>query len=349
MKQLYSDISEPVKDLASLVFNHFGKSPMSWTGIDKLTEYAHNEQFVDRVLDLYAYLSNSSTILLGINPSQYYKIIYKFQLAAKSLDVDRKLIVDCYLYLANYAIKVYNYNYADILDFIESHSFSDISTDLLAKKISLLSAALRSYSETLFCDEHTISGEIYSPIYIDDGFVIARRYRWLNASELRKELKEFPYQSVNMYIKYKGIDNPPHTDIVGNLLTSINISQYMYEFYIEVINLNNDIIVLDSIEKIDIVLNHFLRVVPILSRELKKMDIRHRLWSKILCEYFSLKPYTDVIGENWRPRSYPLEIKIIEDDRKPVVRVNNQINQSNDEKFIINKLFELNDPRVYWI
>lgn len=51
-KSLYKDISQPVEELATLVFHHFGKAPMGWTGIDKLTEYAHNEQFVKKVLAL---------------------------------------------------------------------------------------------------------------------------------------------------------------------------------------------------------------------------------------------------------------------------------------------------------
>ena len=203
MKQIYIDVSEPVGELSDLVFNHFGKTPMGWTGIDKLTEYAHNEQFVERVFELYNYLSSTTDVFMEINPSQYYKIIYKFQLASKSLEVDVDNLTECYFFMANYAIRVYNYCFERIERFVGEHSFVNIVNDRQAKKIALLSASLRSYSETLYCDEHTIAGEIYSPILMQDGIVIAREYRWLNALELREELLDCPYKAINIYIKYR--------------------------------------------------------------------------------------------------------------------------------------------------
>jgi len=68
-KLLYNSVDKPVEELATLVYHHFGKAPMGWTGIDKLTEYAHNEQFVERVLELYHYVSTHDEILRVHNHS----------------------------------------------------------------------------------------------------------------------------------------------------------------------------------------------------------------------------------------------------------------------------------------
>lgn len=68
LKKEYVDVSEPVQELALLVYNHFGKKPMGWTGIDKLTEYAHTEQFLERVFDLHNFLVESESIVDEINP-----------------------------------------------------------------------------------------------------------------------------------------------------------------------------------------------------------------------------------------------------------------------------------------
>lgn len=350
MKQLYNDITKPIAELSSLVYNHFGNAPMGWTGIDKLTEYAHNEQFIERVFDLYDYLSTSSELLTGINPSQYYKIIYKFQLASKSSEFDVEEITKCYFFLANYAVQVYNYCYDHIEHFINKRMFVfvEIVNDVQAKKVSLLSAALRSYSETLYCDEHTISGEIYSPIIIEDCFVIARKYRWLNATELRKELSGCPYRAINIYIKYKKIDKPPLTDIVGNLLTDINISKHMCGFYIEVFDIYNKVILVDSYEAIDKVIEYFQHIIPILTGNYKKMSVQDRLWNKILCEYYAMKPYTDLCGKKWGPTPYPLDICKLENKHRPIVSANINIENMDDEQAIKEKLFELNDPRVHW-
>lgn len=348
MKQLYVDVSEPIGELSELVYNHFGKTPMGWTGIDKLTEYAHNEQFVERVFGLYNYLSGTTDLLVGINPSQYYKIIYKFQLASKSLEFDVDKLTECYFYLSNYAVRVYNYYFEQIERFVRVHTFVNIENSRQANKIALLSAALRSYSETLYCDEHTIAGEIYSPIIVQDGIVIARKYRWLNATELREEIIDCPYKAINIYIKYKNIDKPLCTDIVGNLLTEVNILKYMREFYIEIINTDGENVTLSSCEDVDEVIQYFKYIIPLLSNNYKKMSLQDRLWIKILCEYYAMKPYTDACGKGWRPTSYPLDIKAFENGDRPIVNANLKIKNTYEEQEIKKILFELNDPRVHW-
>ncbi len=348
MKQLYVDVSEPIGELSELVFNHFGRTPMGWTGIDKLTEYAHNEQFVERVFGLYNYLSSTTDFLVGINPSQYYKIIYKFQLASKSLEYDVDKLTECYFYLSNYAVRVYNHYFEKIEQFVGEHAFVNIVNNKQAKKIALLSAALRSYSETLYCDEHTIAGEIYSPIIVQDGIVIARKYRWLNAKELREELIDCPYKAINIYIKYKNIDKPPCTDIVGNLLTEVNISKYMCGFYIEIGNIDDEVITITSCDAIDEVMQYFQYIIPLLSNNYKKMSLQDRLWIKILCEYYAMKPYTDVYRKDWKPTLYPLDIKAFENRNRPIVNANLKIENTCDEQKIKKMLFELNDPRVHW-
>jgi len=348
MKRLYSDISEPVKELSALVFNHFGNNPMGWTGIDKLTEYAHNEQFIKRVFDLYNYLISTKELLLGINSSQYYKIIYKFQLASKSSDYDMDEVIECYFYLANYAVQVYNHCYEQTERFVNTHTFIDISDEWQVKKITLLSAALRSYSEVLYCDEHTIAGEIYSPIIVEDGIVIARKYRWLNATELRKELVDCPYQAINIYIKYRNMDDSLCTDIVGNLLTDVNISKYMCGFNIELFDIDNKVVAVETCEAIDEVIRYFQYIIPLLSNNYKKMSLQDRLWMKILCEYYAMKPYTDVCGGEWRPVPYLLDISMLENRARPIVNANKEIESMCDEKNIKKKLFELNDPRIRW-
>ena len=100
-KQLYDSVATPSFELAMAAFHHFGKSPMGWTGVDKLTEYALDEQYVERIMDLYNYLRSSNTLLLGINPCQYHKFNFMFQFASKSLHCDMQKLLDCYLFLAN--------------------------------------------------------------------------------------------------------------------------------------------------------------------------------------------------------------------------------------------------------
>lgn len=347
MKKLYKDVSVPVKELATLVFHHFGKAPMGWTGIDKLTEYAHNEQFVERVFDLCEIAKNSKDLIMGINPSQYYKIIYKFQLASKGLDIPVEKIVDSYLYLANYGIQVYNRNFEQIKEFVKTASFIPIATAGQKKNVSFLSALLRSYSETLYCDEHTVAGEIYSPVPCDDGFLIVRKYAMLNAEDLRSELQGFPFEKIAVYIKYSGNGEDAQTDIVGNLLTSQNLSETMKSYYIEGTTKDGQVVAICEEEEIEALIAVLQTTISNLVSNYKKLPLIERLWKKIECEYYALKPFFQTVGRDWRPVRYDIDIEQITSETRLIVRLNNELATLQNEEEIQKKLFIINDPREH--
>ena len=347
MKKLYKDVSVPVKELATLVFHHFGKAPMGWTGIDKLTEYAHNEQFVERVFDLCEIAKNSNDLILGVNPSQYYKIIYKFQLASKGLDIPVEKIVDSYLYLANYGIQVYNRNLEQIQEFVKTASFTPIANEEEKKNVSFLSALLRSFSETLYCDEHTIAGEIYSPVPCEDGFLIVRKYAMMNAEDLRAELEGFPFEKIDVYIKYNGNGEDAQTDIVGNLLTHQNLSEKMKAFYIEGTTKDGQIVTICKTEELEALIAVLQTTISNLVSNYKKLPLIERLWKKIECEYYALKPFFQTVGRDWKPVRYDIDLDKITSETRLIVRLNNEIAVLHDEEEIQKKLFIINDPREH--
>ena len=346
-KSMYTSISTPVEELSTLVFNHFGKAPMGWTGIDKLTEYAHNEQFVDRILRMYKYLKKANGLFEGINPSQFYKIIYKFQLASKSLSLSPTIIQDCYFFLANYAIRLYNYNVDCIQHKLSRAKFVRIEDKAMGQKIAMFSALLRSYSETVYCDEHTIAGEIYSPIYLDESVCIARHYSMLDASLFRSELKGCPVKAVRIYTRYNSLTNVPTTDIVGNLLITDNILPYMDAYNIEIDDRTGETHII-SVTEAERIIDYFFKVIPELANNYKKKNISEKLWIKILCEYFALKPFCDAAGIDWSPTPYAIEIAEIANPMRPIVRVNEEIASLEDEATVLKKLIELNDPRIHY-
>ena len=347
-KTLYSSVDKPVEELATLVYHHFGKAPMGWTGIDKLTEYAHNDQFVERVLALYRYVSTHDELLQGINPSQFYKIFYKYQLASKSLPISVEKLTDCYHYLANYAVRTYNRNLNEIEKTIAEKEFLPVASFEIAQCVSLLSALLRSFSETLYCDEHTIAGEIYSPIEVGDSTYIARKYTLLNAKELRTELEDCPVSGINIYCEYRGLSQKPVTDIVGNLLITENILPRMKSYRIEAVDLKGVRHFVSGLNGSEELIKYFQAVIPRLIGSYKDMPLEDRLWKKIECEYYALKPYCDVVGVDWRPKKYKLDIEKISNPLRPIVKANDEIALLTDDEEIKHKLFILNDPRVHW-
>jgi len=347
MKSYYDSIEIPVNELVELVYKHFGKNPMSWTKIDKLTEYAHGEQFVSLVFSLFERLKDQGG-MLDVNPSQLYKIIYKFQLAAKELDYIPESIMQCYMYFANYSVKLYNMIYSNAASNSMLIDYICINNKEELKKLLFLSAAIRSYSEVIYWDEHTIAGEIISPImYTVDSFVIYRKYNNLNASELYKELADFPYKSIELYFLYNS-KSPPHTDIVGNLLTTDNISEKIVGFYIALSSKEGTAKVVKSTEEIEYVTNIFVNYLTNMTKIFKDMSLEDRLWKKIECEYYSLKEIAEKCGIEWRPHKYDISVSKIANPQRPIVKANQEIASLNDESIIKKKLFELNDPRVHW-
>lgn len=347
-KSFYDSVDKPVEELATLVYHHFGKAPMGWTGIDKLTEYAHNEQFVERVLSLYRYVSAHDSLLRGINPSQYYKIFYKYQLASKSLPIAAEQLTDCYFYLANYAIRTYNHNIAEIEEAVKEKSFAPIRSVKMAQCVSLLSALLRSFSETLYCDEHTIAGEIYSPIEVGDSTYIVRKYILLNANELRAELADCPISGIDIYVEYQGLSQRPVTDIVGNLLITENILPRMKSYRIKAFDVNGKGCEITALNQIENLILYFQTIIPRLVASYKDMPLKDRLWKKIECEYYALKPFCDIVGMDWRPSRYEIDVDTISDPKRPIVKANNELALLTEKEEILQKLIELNDPRIHW-
>lgn len=347
-KTLYSSVDKPVEELATLVYHHFGKAPMGWTGIDKLTEYAHNEQFVERVLALYQYVSTHNELLRGINPSQYYKIFYKYQLASKSLPIDAGELTNCYHYLANCAIRTYNRNLTEIEEAIKERDFSPINSVEIAQRVSLLSALLRSFSETLYCDEHTIAGEIYSPIEYGDSTYIVRKYIMLNAKELRSELADCPVSGINIYCEYQGLSQKPVTDIVGNLLITENILPKIKSFRVEIVDLKGVQHQITDSNCLGELIQYFQTIIPKLVGGYKGMAMEDRLWKKIECEYYALKPFCEAVGVDWQPKKYELDIEKISNPLRPIVKANLELLTLTDKDAILHKLIELNDPRIHW-
>lgn len=347
-KSLYKDVSQPVEELATLVFHHFGKVPMGWTGIDKLTEYAHNDQFVNKVFMLYEYILSHNELITSINPSQYYKIIYKFQLAVKSLNYSVHDITNCYLSLANHGICVYNYFLSQIENETKEVNFVDVLDDKDRSEVAYLSALLRSYSEILYCDEHTIAGEIYSPIEFYEDIVIARQYRWLDAIELRSELAYCTIRGLKIYARYHGLNKKVNTDIVGNLLVNENILPFLTSVYIEIQYTNGKTKVVNSFNEIKDISNYFKLIIPQLVNNYKNMSKHEKLWKKIECEYYAFKPFCDIVGLDWKPKFYHIDEVAITNKLRPIVRANEEIKDLLDNEEIQKKLFILNDPRVHW-
>lgn len=349
MKYRYTNVSQPVNELTNLVYNHFGKNPMGWTKIDKLTEYAHDKQFVNLIFDMWSFLEKNPTVILPINSGQIYKIIYKFQLATKSLDYSTLQIEKCYLFLANYAIEIYNQSYKNAVSKIKKIQFRKIKDIEEQHKLNFFSALMRGFSETLFCDEHTISEEIISPLnFWEDELVIYRNFINLSSENLYNNISECPYKSISIFYKYDKSTPKPSTDIVGNLLVHSNISSNLNGYFIEIIDKNDNASQINTLAQLDEIIEYFTNTMVSIINQFKVMSQIERLKKKIQCEYYALRPYCEIIGREWKPILSNLNIDNITSSTRPIVSANLKLGEISDEREFFELLYEINNPLVHW-
>ena len=166
----------------------------------------YSNMFVD-ICDL----SDKELIDSGLNPSQFIKGAQDFQLAAKYLKKDKHVIIEKFIRLANIGMMLkrhYHNMYSDIIKGGELNYFSD-------NTIHMLHAALRAYSEALYLDDHTISGEFYSMNDCNEGQIIVRAYKRLSPKGLFNDNHSFNISEIETFCVYMG--GEIEIDPLGNL------------------------------------------------------------------------------------------------------------------------------------
>ena len=176
---------------------------------------------------------------------------------------------------------------------------------------------------------------------------IVHKYIMLDAVALREELRDCPIRKVNIYMCYHGLTQVPTTDIVGNLLITENILPKLIAYRVETEDTQGDIATLSPMQ-IDALITYFDRIIPLLVNNYKQLNIQDRLWMKVLCEYYALKPYCDDVGIDWHPTPYSIDVNTISSLERPIVRANEELAFLSDGESILEKLFELNNPKVHW-
>ena len=236
--------------------------------------------------------------VVDMNPSQFIKAAQDFQLSARMAGIEKNIVLKYFIKLPNLGIELRN------------HRIQNLKSDYLAKKIklnevddqckiSLLNAALRGLSETLYFDDHTVGGDLYGPIEIEGRYLIYRRYNRLCPSDLHPDFKKFVISRIDTICSY---DNGGlEIDDLGNLSYMNNQFVRPNEYYLEVHYQNGGCISIDNNKEIENLSNYLLELINIFISEYESKSKMERKLKMLESTLYAFKPIFDYTNIDWRP------------------------------------------------
>ena len=337
----YTSVDEIIDDLIPVFLNHNGLIPMDWTPARKSVMFSLSEDFADRLIVLTAHLSEEDVELVYVSPSHYIKAAHKFQNACKGLSYNNNLVVSTYMDLCNAAVIGWNAEVKAIKRKLPYISFSDC-TAKLQEKIAYLNSLARAFSESIYCDDHTIGGDICGPISTAAGSLIVREYRRLRPIELFSILEEFKLKSVVIYCVY--CNNYIKVDLIGNLIQCDNMVNTLQKYYIEVVDTNDHTFIVTEEKQVEMLIAYletWLKKIIVYYKGLHEQE-KYRLLFQ--CEFYAFKPLFEYYNMSWMPQTF--EIKDTVQECSSGIRLRNRLSKLTDEKEIAQCVKKILDPRA---
>ena len=342
----YVSIDDVLDEFVPMYLGHFGSMPMSWTSIDKLLEFSLSDEYVDACVKLSKYINDADNSILSINPSQYLKIAYRFQMATKSQKSIYKRSDEIYLLLCNSSVRSRALFDTEIMNKLSLLKFHDEFEDSEKRKIAYLNSLVRGYCELLYCDEHTIGGDIFGEYAYDKNAILVRRFNELRPIEIHKEIKDFPYSEIHTYCSYENKFRFS-SDIFGNLTNGESYVLKLNAWAIQTIDIDEKSSFL-SPNEVDALIETLELWITKLTDLYKRKDRNQIAKIKLLCEYYSLKPLFDKVDGSWIPIYNDISTQEEGNEQNILVAANRKLMSINGLEQRASFVRELLDPRIKW-
>lgn len=350
--ELYNNIDEMIHELAQVVVGRsYGKS-MDWTPKRREGLYALSGQFPELLIKACTELKYDYDIVnrLSLNPCLYLKTAYRFQMITKALPIDINTVSDCFMYLMNCSVLARKnrvneyYSYA-----LDNYEMFNNSEDAATKKIvSFINADLRAYSELIYCDDHSVGGEIIGPIPLGKYNMVVRDYNNFIPYTMNFVPLNIPYKRIRTFCLYKCSDI--EVDINGNLQGHENMVDGLEKFMVTIENDDGSIFHCTSLKQLKLLLNNLDLSIVDFKHYYDGLKYEFRTQLLIDTQYFALKDFFEAANINWEDacinnRSYMINPDYLlanKRHRKPFFEI-----KQNDELFKFTK--EMIDPRIKWL
>lgn len=298
----YTTVDEIIDDLIPVFLNHNGTIPMDWTPARKEVMFSLSKDFTNRLMRLNELLTKDSIEHIYVSPSHFIKAAHKFQNACKNLEYDKQVVLSTYLGLCNAAVLGWNVEVKEAKEKLDSTKFMTCSSPI-REKVAYLNSLVRAFSESIYCDDHTIGGDICGPIVTSDGYLLVREYKRLRPTELFGFLEDFRITSIVTYCVYT--NNEIEVDLIGNLTKCENMVDTLQKYYIKVVDEEGKTHICEEsqLQKLIEYMEEWLKRVIKYYKELSEPEKNRLLFQ---CEFYAFKPLLDNYGIPWPPQSYDI-------------------------------------------
>lgn len=338
----YSAIDEIIDDLIPVFLNHNGLVPMDWTPARKAVMFSLSEDFADRLIQLNACLSEKDIESIYVSPSHYIKAAHKFQNACKNLQYSKQLVLSTYINLCNAAVIGWNAEVKEIQRKMLNMEFCSCS-EKSKEEVAYLNSLIRAFSESIYCDDHTIGGDICGPILTPHGVLIVREYKRLRPIELLSILEEFKIESISTYCIYD--DNKDiNVDLIGNLTKCDDMVNSLQKYYIEVVDTSNQVHIIREEKQLQMLISYFVTWLKGVISWYNRLSEQEKYKLLFQCEFYAFKPLLDYYNIGWAPQSF--EIVDITQKHPNGIKLREQLAMLTNQEDITQCIRKILDPRV---
>lgn len=270
-------------------------------------------KYADMLLKIVDNASKNDFINSKMNPSQFVKSAQDFQLAARKAGMEKKIVLEKFLSLANVGMMLKRYYYSIYLDKVKNVKFSNEKEFI--SKADQLNGLLRAYSEALYFDDHTVSGEFYGNIEKNGKVVVVRSYSRLCPNDFLDCFNDFIIQKIDSYSLYE--DNCLDFDCLGNIKYKNQKRPVLCGFYVECLLINGERVIINNTKELNALINKLeLQFNKILNMFFSISDYSKKCLL-LRSAYYAFKPILNIIDYEWEPTKCDIELYINSLQYKP--------------------------------
>lgn len=296
---------DEVVELGIIEFQKRSNAPtMNWMPSRQNVYTSQCHKYSEMLLIIGKTASKENIIEADMNPSQFVKAAQDFQLSARMAGVDRNVILENFIRLANIGMMLKRHFYGLYSKKIKSIELSE-EPDIIVKA-NQLNGLLRAFSETVYFDDHTVSGEFYGDLKKDEKLIVVRAYKRLCPSDFLDRFDDFQVERLDTYCEYKS--GRVDFDCLGNIQYIDQVRPEISGFYAECFMKNGDCVILNSVSAIDNIIKMLETQLNIVLMSFFSYDKYKKESLLLKSAYYAFKPIQEKLGFEWKPSETDIDL-----------------------------------------
>ncbi|MCI8792725.1 MAG: hypothetical protein HFG38_07960 [Eubacterium sp.] len=341
--KMYKNIDEAIKEFVPVFMNHKGSIPLEWGYSKSVALQLYARDYIDKINLAIDCFDDKKLSELEINSSQFAKTAFRYSVTSKSVNIDREIVANKFLALFNLGVKKQ-------IDLDKEYESKKKTIDLISCmddvkiKIAYINANIRALCELMYCDEHTIGGQISGPYKIDNLSMLIHDYSRLRPIELHAILDSFKIKKIVSYCTYD--DDSIDIDLIGNVSHSGNVLQTICTYCLQVVTIDDKVYYVRP-DELNGLIEYLDKWIIIFLENYRKKNEFNRWKLALECEYYAVKPLFEQVHIGWSPldtdTAYDLFPRAKEGYYSSVRKKTHDLKESED---LYNFAYNLIDPRI---